>query len=165
MIRMISIRPVEQPEFRVRDKVARAEGPYQGIPEVLLPGTILIERGTHLPQSFRLENESYPSAWMSVKSSLNSHELENELATTGWTFFYMAGGVRATAFGFDRQKTAHTALKRLIASVRLQKCNCLKIDEVAMHAFLGMRLRPLASHSKRPGLLCGAGGHLPTASA
>jgi hypothetical protein len=29
MIGMISIRPVGQPEFRVRDKVARAEGPYQ----------------------------------------------------------------------------------------------------------------------------------------
>jgi hypothetical protein len=36
MIRMISIRPVERPEFRVRGKVARAEAPYQGIPEVLL---------------------------------------------------------------------------------------------------------------------------------
>lgn len=36
MIRMISIRSVEQPEFRVHDKVARAEGLYQGIPEVFL---------------------------------------------------------------------------------------------------------------------------------
>jgi hypothetical protein len=36
MMRMISIRPVKQPEFRVRDKVARADGPCQGIPEVLL---------------------------------------------------------------------------------------------------------------------------------
>ena len=36
MMRMISIRSVEQPEFRVRDKIARADGPYQGIPGVLL---------------------------------------------------------------------------------------------------------------------------------
>ena len=85
---------------------------------------------------------------MSGKSSLNSHEFENELATTGWTFFYMAGGVRATAFGFDRQKTVYTALKRLIASVRLQKCNCLEIDEVAMHAFLGLPYVSVSAHSR-----------------
>jgi hypothetical protein len=37
MTRMISIRSVEQPEFRVHDKVAQAEGLYQkGIPEVFL---------------------------------------------------------------------------------------------------------------------------------
>jgi hypothetical protein len=115
---------------------------------LITPGTILIERGTLLPQSFRIENESYPSAWVSIKSILNSHELENELATIGWTFFYMAGGVRATAFGFDRQKTVHTALKRLIASARLRKCNCLEIDGVAMHRFLGMPYVSVSAHSR-----------------
>ncbi len=115
---------------------------------MITPGTILIESGTHLPQSFRLENESYPSAWKSMKSTLNSYELESELATTGWTFFYMAGEVRATAFGFDRQKAVHTALKRLIASVRLQKCNRLEIDEVETHAFLGMPYVSVSAHSR-----------------
>ncbi len=33
---MISTRPVGKPEFRVGDKVVRAEGPYQGTPEVFL---------------------------------------------------------------------------------------------------------------------------------
>lgn len=111
-------------------------------------GTIFIDRGTLVPQPFRFENESYPKAWTLGKSSLNSHELENELATTEWTFFYMAGGVRATAFGFDRPKTVYTALKRLIARVRLQKCNCLEIDEVAMHAFLGMSYLSVSVHSR-----------------
>ena len=36
MIRMISIRSVEQREFRVHDKVVRADGLYQGTPEVFL---------------------------------------------------------------------------------------------------------------------------------
>jgi hypothetical protein len=39
MIRMISIRSVEQPELGVHDKVARAEGRYQGIQEVFLRAT------------------------------------------------------------------------------------------------------------------------------
>lgn len=108
----------------------------------------MTEGGTLLPQSFRLESESYPNAWMSVKSSLNSHDLESELAATGWKFFYMAGEVKATAFGFDRSKTVMTALKRLIAGARLQKCNCLEIDEVAMHAFLGMPYVSVSAHSR-----------------
>src|SRR5205085_3282968 len=62
---------------------------------VIAPGTILIERDTLLPESFRLENESDPSAWRPVTTSLNSHALENELAATGWTFFYMAGAASA----------------------------------------------------------------------
>ena len=123
---------------------------------MITPGTILIEKGTLVPQFLRLEHEPYPSAWMSLKNNLKPYELQKELANTGWTFFYMAGKITTTAFGFDREKTVHTALKRLIANVRLQKCNCLEIDEVARHsAFrdaVRKRLRPLASHSKGFGL-------------
>ena len=85
---------------------------------------------------------------MSVKSSLNFYELEKELASAGWTFFYMAGKITTTAFGFDRQKTVHTALKRLIASVRLQKCNCLEIDAVASRSFWGMPYVRVSAHSR-----------------
>ena len=116
--------------------------------QLITPGTILIERGTLLPQSFRLENESYPSAWMSVKSSLNFYELEKELASAGWTFFYMAGKITTTALGFDRQKMVYTAVKRLIASVRLQKCNCLEIDAVASRSFWGMPYVRVSAHSR-----------------
>ncbi len=128
---------------------------------MITPGTILIERGTLLPQSFRLENESYPSAWMSVKSRLNFYELEKELASAGWTFFYMAGKITTTAFGFDRQKTVHTALKRLIASVRLQKCNCLEIDAVASRSFLGIPYVRVSAHSRhiQKGLVFSGQGH------
>jgi hypothetical protein len=124
--------------------------------QLISPGTVLFESGTLLPQFFHLESESHPSAWMSVTSSLNSHEIENELAATGWRFFYMAGEVRATAFGFDKQKTVRTALKRLIAGARLQNCNCLEIDEVAMHAFLGMPYVSVSAHSRhiQKGLVC-----------
>ena len=85
---------------------------------------------------------------MSVKSNLNSYDLEKEFAAIGWTFFYMAGRVRATAFGFDRQKAVQTALGRLIARAKLQKCNCLEIDEVATHAFLGMPYVSVSAHTR-----------------
>jgi hypothetical protein len=114
---------------------------------MITQGSILIEKGTALPPSFRLENESWPSAWMSFRNTRNTHELESELATTGWTFFYMAGLVRATAFGFDGQKRIHKALQRLIVTVRRQKCNCIEIDEVSTHTLFGMPYTSVSAHS------------------
>src|SRR4051794_29404882 len=105
---------------------------------MITTGTILIEKGTPIPPSFRLGTESYPNAWMPVARNRNSHEFEKELATAGWTFFYIAGEIRTISFGFDKQKMVDAALKRLIANVRLQKCNCVEIDEIARHSFLGM---------------------------
>ena len=116
--------------------------------QLIAPGTILTEKGTLLPHCLRLEHEPYPSAWISVKSNLNFCELEKELERAGWTFFFMAGKITTTAFGFDRQKTVHTALKRLIANVRLQKCNCLEIDAVASRSFLGMPYVSVSAHSR-----------------
>ncbi|MGA2711628.1 MAG: hypothetical protein ABSG41_00855 [Bryobacteraceae bacterium] len=113
---------------------------------MITPGTILIEKGTVLPPSFRLESQPYAGAWMPV-GGRSSHDVEHELTATGWTFFYMAGEVTAKACGFDRQKAVNTALNRLIASVRLQNCNCLEIDEVAMHSFLGMPYVSVSAHS------------------
>jgi hypothetical protein len=83
-----------------------------------------------------------------VKSSLDPHDLEKEFAALGWTFHYMAGKVKATAFGFDRQKAMDKALTRLIADAMLQKCNCLEIDEVATRSFLGVPGVGVSAHTR-----------------
>jgi hypothetical protein len=112
------------------------------------PGSILAAKSAPLPERWRLESDATATGWAPLSNHLDGHQLEKELATEGWTFFYMAGRIKATAFGFDREKMVHTALKRLIASVRLQKCNCLEIDEVAPHSFLGMPYVSVAAHSR-----------------
>jgi hypothetical protein len=116
--------------------------------QAITPGAILIEIGTLLPEPLRLENELHPSGWTSVANNLDGHQLEDQLAIAGWTFFYMAGKIRTTAFGFDRQKMILAALKRVIANVKLEKCNCLEIDEVATHSFLGMPYVSVSAHSR-----------------
>jgi len=83
-----------------------------------------------------------------VKSSLDPHDLEKEFAALGWTFLYLAGRVKATAFGFDRQKSMNKALARLIAGAMLQKCNCLEIDEVATRSFLGVPGVSVSAHTR-----------------
>jgi hypothetical protein len=111
------------------------------------PGAILIEKSAQLPELLRLESDS-TAGWVRVTNNLDCYQIEKELASEGWTFFYMAGRIEATAFGFDREKMIHTALKRLIAKVRLQKCNCLEIDEVATKSFLGMPCVSVSGHSR-----------------
>lgn len=76
---------------------------------------------------------------MSVKQTLTPpQQLEKELSATGWTFFFMAGPIRVTAFGFDREKTVYAALKRGIKTARQWRCNCLQIESVRVHFFLGI---------------------------
>jgi len=115
---------------------------------LITPGTILVQKGTLLPPAFSPGSESYPDGWVAVKSSLDPHDLEKELAALGWTFHYMAGKVRTTAYGFDRQKAVVKALARLIADALHQKCNCLEIDEVATHTFLGLPGVTVSAHTR-----------------
>jgi len=115
---------------------------------VITPGTILVQKGTLLPPAFRPGSESYPNAWVPVKSALDPHDLEKEFAALGWTFLYMAGKVKATGFGFDRRKAMDKALARLIAGAMRQKCNCLEIDEVATRTFLGVSGVSVSAHTR-----------------
>jgi hypothetical protein len=115
---------------------------------MITTGTILIEKGTLLPEPLRLETASHASGWAPVTNKLDRHQLEKKLETAGWTFFYMAGEIRSTAFGFNSQNRADAALQRLIANARLRKCNCLEIDGVATHSFLGMPYVSVSAHSR-----------------
>lgn len=115
---------------------------------MIMSGTILIEKGAERPRCFQIEDESHPNAWMSVKHGLSPRKLEAELAAEGWTFFFMASTIRTTAAGFDRVKMTRTALKRAIADAVRQKCNCLEIDGVATHTFLGIPYVSVSAHAR-----------------
>src|SRR5438105_4723594 len=115
---------------------------------MLTPGTILIQKDALRPPCFQFEDPSSPNAWMTVKRPITAQERETELAATGWTFFYMANQIRTTAFGFDRPRMIDAALKRIITSVRQERCNCLEIGDVAMHSFLGMPYVSLSAHPR-----------------
>jgi hypothetical protein len=50
----------------------------------------------------------------------------------------MAGAIRTTAFGFDREKAASVALERAIKGVNQLRCNGLQVESVQAHSFLGI---------------------------
>ena len=114
---------------------------------MIMSGGLLIERDALRPRCFEVEPGSHPDGWIFIKQTLTPQQLENELSATGWTFFFMAGPVRATAFGFNREKTICEALNRGIKAVRRLRCNCLQIEGVEVRFLLGI---PYVRMSVRP---------------
>jgi hypothetical protein len=109
-------------------------------------GDILIERGTHLPNSLTTPRESSLPGWSTVQGGLPAFEKDVEQA--GWTLFFMAGEIKASVFGFDRQRSALTALKRLGRMVKSQNCNCIEITDVTEKSFLALPYVRVRAHAR-----------------
>ena len=114
---------------------------------MIQPGTILINKDVPRPECFELEDHSPSDEWGAVRHTLSFREQEKELTRTGWTFFFMTN-LQAKAFGFNRAKTSSAAVKRFIAKVKLQRCNCLEIDRVEERSFLGIPYVRLSGHAR-----------------
>jgi hypothetical protein len=116
-------------------------------------GDILIERGTHLPNSLTTPSESFLPGWSAVKGGRPT--FEKEIKQAGWTLFFMAGEIKTNVFGFDRQRAAQAALQRLSTIVKSQSCNCIEITDVTEKSFLKLpylQVRAYARHLQ-PGLV------------
>ena len=92
-------------------------------------GTILIKEGTLLPEALRLESESYLPGWRLVKD-LDGYGLDREIQKTGWTFFCLAGEIRATVFGIDVQRMVRRAIERILRDPKSERFNSLEITRV-----------------------------------
>jgi hypothetical protein len=100
-----------------------------------------------MPDSWPLQAEPGLSDWVSV-GKLHRSRLEASLHKAGWTFFYLAGEIRATVFGLNEQGTVCKAVKRLITNVKARDLNCLEITRVATSTFLGVPYASVAGHAR-----------------
>ena len=116
--------------------------------DTITAGSILVEEGTHLPKSLLLQSGSNSNGWAAVQDA--RFTFEKAIQEEGWTFFFMAGEIKATAFGFDSQNALRAALKRLITDVRSQRCNSIEITRVMGKSFLRV---PYVKVSAHPGHL------------
>jgi hypothetical protein len=110
-------------------------------------GTMLIEDGTHTPESLVLGTERYSAGWSSIIKS-TSAQLGKELESAGWTFFYMAGEIRTSGFGFNDKSRTDRAVARVIDAVKRQNCNCLEITQMRRRSFLGLPYTSLVAHAR-----------------
>src|SRR6185295_18285816 len=115
--------------------------------DVIKTGTILLAEGILLPTSLLFESEAYAPGWRVVKN-LDSYGANQRISQARWNFFYMAGLLKASVFGFDEEKATRQAIKQLIASMRSKYFNCLEITQVVGKRFLGLPYVSVSAHSR-----------------
>ena len=115
--------------------------------DTIKAGTILIEDGALLPESLGLESEPRSDGWRKVKN-LDGAGLDRRLREAGWTFFFLAGEIKVSIFGFDLGKTTHKATTQLLANLKSDKLNCLEITQVIRKRLLGMPYVSVSGHAR-----------------
>jgi hypothetical protein len=113
--------------------------------EMIKASTVLFKEGTLLPDGLTFDSEPFSPGWCSVKG-LDGYAIERKTPEVGWTFFYLAGESRTTAFGREGQETVRRAMKKILAGLKSEKSNSLEITSVVFKAFLGMPYARVSFH-------------------
>jgi hypothetical protein len=113
--------------------------------EMIQAGTVLFKDATLFPGGPAFESEQFSSGWRSVKG-LNGSAIDRGTLDAGWTFFYLAGESRASAFGGEGQKTARRAIRKILAGLKSEKCNSVEVTSIVCKAFLGMPYTTVSFH-------------------
>ena len=114
--------------------------------DTITAGNILIQEGTLLPRSLLLQTGSDSIGWAAVNGAHS--KFEKAIQEEGWNFFFMAGQIKATVFGFDRQRALRSALKRLIVDVKSLHCNSIEITRVTSKSFLKVPYVSVCAHAR-----------------
>lgn len=109
-------------------------------------GMMFIEDGTLTPESLVIDTERYSAGWSSIKCT--GAELGKQIEKAGWTFFYMAGEIHTSGFGFNDQSRTDRAVAHVIDAVQREGCNCVEITQMRQRSFLGLRYTSLVAHAR-----------------
>ena len=96
--------------------------------------------------ALRLPAEPDSNGWATVNGTRSA--FEKTIHEEGWTLFFMAGEIKTTVFGFDRQHALRAALKRLVAVVKSQHCNGIEITRVTDKSFLKVPYVSVSAHAR-----------------
>ena len=113
-------------------------------------GNILIREGCSLPEGLGIEREPCVPGWAIVKD-LDGYALDRKIRPTGWTFFCLAREMKATVFGFNKEKMARRAVERILANPKSEKFNSLEVTRVASkgtHRFPFIGYATVSAHSR-----------------
>jgi hypothetical protein len=110
-------------------------------------GTIMMQAGTLIPESLRVEAEPYWHGWEIIQG-LDGDILDRKIRRAGWSFFFMAENIQAMVWGFVGKKTVRRAVQRVLGKVKLSRFNCLEITEISARRFLGFPYVHLSAHSR-----------------
>jgi hypothetical protein len=100
-----------------------------------------------MKQLLGLESEPCSGEWSLLKV-MDGFALDRKIHAAGWNFFFMATEVQASFFGLIGEKKIHSALKRILAKVKLQHFNSLEVTEIVARRFLGVPYVTVSAHSR-----------------
>jgi hypothetical protein len=112
------------------------------------PGTIYMKAGTPRPECFQSHEDSRVGSWEIVTYGLPPHQLESELWSQGWTFFYLAYSIHRSALGPHRWRNEKAALEKVIAEAAEAGCNCVQVDRIEAHSFLRVPYVTVSAHPR-----------------
>jgi hypothetical protein len=119
------------------------------MPQTIKVGTILMKMNDSvgIPQLPGLETEPCFEEWSLVKV-MDAFALDRKIHAAGWNFFFMATEVKTTFWGFLGPEKIQSALKRILAKVKLQHFNSLEVTEITARRFLGVPYVTVSAHSR-----------------
>lgn len=117
------------------------------MPSTVEVGTILMREWTGMPQFIGVETEPLFEGWSMVKVPATSR-LDRKIRAAGWNFFFMATEVKAMFFGSLSATKIKSALRRILAKVKLQHFNGLEVTEIVSRHFLGVPYVTMSAHSR-----------------
>ena len=115
--------------------------------EKIKMGTILYQQDAPLPESLNFKSEAYSNGWRLVEN-LDACGLGRKIRDAGWTFFYMAGEIKASVIGLSGEKGARKAVNKLIAGMKSDGLNSMEITQVAAKRFLGLPYVTVSAHPR-----------------
>jgi hypothetical protein len=118
------------------------------MPEKIKVGSILIKENLSFPVGVTVDTDAYSPGWKLVRN-LDGYGLARIIVKARWKFFYLAGEMRAIAFGSKSLGTVHRALKRILTKPEGQHYNALEITRVVAGRFFGVSFMRVAANFRR----------------
>jgi len=115
--------------------------------ERIKPGTLLIEEGVIFPDSLQVKSEPYSNGWRIVKE-LDGYGLDRTMSEAGWTCFYMANEISASAVALNGKESLSKAVNQILTKLKLERFNSLEITQVVTKRFLGLPHTTVSAHAR-----------------
>lgn len=110
-------------------------------------GSLMLRTGVLQPDALRISTTSYSKQW-DVVVGQDGFALERAVRAAGWHFMFVAGVVRAMAFGRSEGKNARLAVDRVLAKIRMQDFNAAEVAEISTKHFLGIPYLSVSAHAR-----------------
>jgi hypothetical protein len=109
-------------------------------------GAIMVQDNTPMSNSL-VDAQAYSRGW-SVVTGPNRSQLGRELESAGWTVSDMAGEMKTTGFGLNRETVLRNAIVQAIKAAKLWAFNYLELTEVRRKSLLGVSFIRIAVRGK-----------------